>query len=187
MPKILEDEKIYRAVMQVVAERGYSGATTKQMADAADVSEVTLFRKYDSKQNLVKQAISSIISQTDLASAAQYTGDLNADLARVVQSYLDSAVRHGDFIFALFSELSRHPELIDSLDEPLNIFIAIGHLISRYQEDGKLHKEHPMHTLAVLLGPLMYSAMLVKMIPNSQLPPIDPSDHVAHFLAGRRT
>ena len=36
MPKIIEDEKIYQAVMQVVGERGYAGATTKQMADAAD-------------------------------------------------------------------------------------------------------------------------------------------------------
>lgn len=40
LPKILEDRQIYRAVMQVVSERGYFGATTKQMAEAADVSEV---------------------------------------------------------------------------------------------------------------------------------------------------
>ena len=78
MPKILEDEKIFQAVIKVVSERGYIGATTRQMADAANVSEVTLFRKFGSKQHLVKQAISSIISQTDLATAAQYTRDINA-------------------------------------------------------------------------------------------------------------
>ena len=43
MPKIVENSKIYLAVIQVVSERGYSGATTKQMADAANVSEMTLF------------------------------------------------------------------------------------------------------------------------------------------------
>ena len=36
MPKILKAEQIYRAVMQVVSERGFTGATTKQMADASE-------------------------------------------------------------------------------------------------------------------------------------------------------
>ena len=186
MPKILEEEQIYHAVMLVVAERGYTGATTKQMADAADVSEVTLFRKYGSKQQLVKQAISSIISQTDLASAAQHTGDINADLTRIVQAYQDSAVKHGDFVTSLFSEMSRHPELVDSIDEPLKIFLAIGELIERYQNEGYLKPEPPLNTVGVLLGPVMYSAMLRKAMPNSQLSPLDLANHVTCFLEGRR-
>ena len=186
MPKILEDEQIYRAVMQVVSERGYSGATTKQMADAADVSEVTLFRKYGSKQQLVKQAISSIISQTALASAAQYTGDINVDLLRVVQAYQNSAVKHGDFVFALFSEMSRHPELVDTIDEPANIFLAIGELIARYQDDGQLRQGHPMQIVAVLLGPLMYSAMMQRAFPIAQLPPLDLSNYLKDFLNGHQ-
>lgn len=184
MPKILEDEQIYRAVMQIVAERGYAGATTKQMADAAHVSEVTLFRKYGSKQQLVKQAISSIIDQTDLASAAQYSGNINADLTRIIQAYEDSAVRHGGFITALFSEMSRHPELVDSIDEPLNIFLAMGELIARYQEAGELQKGHPLHILAALLGPVMYTSMMRKAIRKNPLPPLDLSTHVTRFLKG---
>jgi len=57
------------------------------MADAANVSEVTLFRKYGSKVQLVRQAISSIVAQTDFASAAHYTGDISTDLMRVVRAY----------------------------------------------------------------------------------------------------
>jgi len=184
MPKILEDEQIYRAVIQIVAERGYSGTTTKQMADAANVSEVTLFRKYGSKQQLVKQAISSIINLSDLASAAQYTGDIYTDLTRIVQAYQDSAVKHGGFIIALFSEMSRHPELIDSIDEPLTIFMEMGKLIALYQAAGQLRKEHPLHLLAVLLGPVMYVTILSKAMPNSPLPPLNLSDHVKCFLEG---
>jgi AcrR family transcriptional regulator len=184
MPKLLEDEKIYQAVIRVVADRGYTGATTKQMADAANISEVTLFRKYGSKQQLVKQAISSIINLTNLASAAQYTGDVKNDLLKIVQAYQDSAVRHGDFVSTLFAEMSRHPELVDSIDEPLNIFLAMGKLIARYQDEGKLRKEHPLHTLAVLLGPVMYTAMMRKTILKSPLPPLDLSIHVSRFLEG---
>ncbi len=184
MPKILENEQIYRAVIQVVAERGYSGTTTKQMADAANVSEVTLFRKYGSKQQLVKQAISSIINLSDLASAAHFTGDINVDLTRIVQAYQDSAGKHGSFITTLFSEMSRHPELVDSIDEPFTIFLDMGKLVARYQENGQLRKEHPLHLLAVLLGPVMYITLLCNAMPKSALPPLDLSNHVKYFLEG---
>lgn len=182
MPKILDNEKIYQAVMQVVSERGYTGATTKQMADAADISEVTLFRKYSSKAQLVKEAISSIIGQTNLVSAVQYTGDINADLTRIVEAYQDLVVKHGDFITSLFSELSRHPELVDSIDESINIFLTMGELITRYQEEGKLQKGHPLHILAILLGPIMYTAMMRKAIRKPPLPPLDLSTHLTRFF-----
>ena len=185
MPKIIEDENIFRAVIQVVIERGYAGATTKQMADAAEVSEVTLFRKYENKAMLVKRAISSIVEQTDFSSAAQYTGDIHADLLRVVQAYQDSAVKHGFFFAALFSEISRYPELIDALDEPLNIFHAIGELITRYQKEGALEQEHPTYTVAALLGPLIYVALMHGAIPFDQLPRLNLSNYVEAFLAGR--
>lgn len=187
MPKILDDEKIYKAVMQVVSERGYAGATTKQMADAADVSEVTIFRKYGSKQQLVRQAISSIVQQTNFSSAAEYTGDINADLTRVVQAYQAAAVKHGYFFAALFSEISRHPELLDSFDQPLNIFLSIGELIARYQSEGVLQKERPLHAVAVLLGPMMYIAMIRNTVPDRQLPPLDLENHVTRFLEGHRS
>ena len=184
MPKILEDEQIYQAVMQVVSERGYASATTKQMADAANISEVTLFRKYENKAQLVKQAISYIITQTSFASSAQYTGDVHADLLRVVQAYQDTAVKHGLFIFALFADLTRHPELIDSMEEPFSIFQSFGALISRYQDEGVLKTEHPLHAVASLLGPLMYITIIRREKLDSQVPPIDLSTHVTYFLEG---
>lgn len=186
MPKILDDEQIYRAVMQVIAKRGYSGATTKQMANAANVSEVTLFRKYGSKQQLVKQAISLLLSQTNLASAAQYTGDIHADLMRIVQAYQDSAEKYGDFITSLFAEMSQHPELVASIDEPLKIFSTIAALIARYQKEGYLKSEPPLHTVGVLLGSVMYTTILRKTIPKNQLPPLDLANHVTCFLEGHR-
>lgn len=186
MPKIVKDEDVFLAVMKIVSERGYSGATTKQMAEAAKVSEMTLFRKYGNKAELVKQAISTIIGQTDLAASAHYTGDLKSDLTRIVQAYQDSAVEHGNFITSLFSEMSRHPELVSSIDRPLNIFMAIGELIARYQEEGYLKQEPPLHTVGVLLGPVMYTAILRKVIPESSIPPLDISVYVANFLTGRK-
>lgn len=186
MPKIVKDEDIYRAVMQVVNERGYAGATTKQMADAANVSEVTLFRKYGNKLQLIKQAIKAIISQSDFATAAHYTGDVAADLLRVVQSYQNSAIKHGQLIFMLLSELPRYPELADLLDTPYEIYLGIGELVVQYQKTGVLQPEHPLHAVAALLGPLIYAAMIPEAMPGNDFPSLDLQRHVSLFLEGRQ-
>lgn len=184
MPKIVENSQIYLAVIQVVSERGYAGATTRQMADAADVSEMTLFRKYGNKAELVKQAIAFMIEQTDFSSAAHYTGDVHADLLRVVQAYQDTAVKHGLFIFALFADLARHPELLDSMREPFVIFQSIGALIARYQTEGILKSGHPLHSVAKLLAPLVYISTIQNTKLDDSLPDLDLSGHVTSFLEG---
>ena len=184
MPKIVENSQIYLAVIQVVSERGYSGATTKQMADAADVSEMTLFRKHGNKAELVNQAIAFMIEQTDFSSAAHYTGDVHADLLRVVQAYQDTAVKHGLFIFSLFADLTRHPELLDSMREPFNIFQSIGVLIARYQSEGVLRTEYPLHSVAKLLAPLVYISTIRNTKMDDSLPDLDLSGHVTSFLDG---
>lgn len=185
MPKIVEDEQIFQAVIQVISERGYAGATTRQMAETAEVSEVTLFRKYESKAQLVKQAILSIIEKTDFGSVPQYTGDVHADLLRVVQAYQDTAVQHGLFIFTLFTEFSRHPELAEPMDEPLRIFKNIAELIVRYQTEGVLRQEYPLYAVANLLAPVMYISTIQNAKLDNQMPVLDLSKHVTNFLEGR--
>ena len=186
MPKIVKDEVIYRAAMQVVSERGYAGATTKQIANAADVSEMTLFRKYGNKAELIKQAVTFIIEETDFSSSALYTGDIHADLLRVVKSYQDTAVKNGLFIFALFADLTRYPELINSMKEPFSIFQSIGALIARYQDEGVLRTEHPLHSVAKLLAPLVYISTVRNTKLDNTLPDLDLSEHVAFYLDGHR-
>ena len=186
MPKIITDEEIYQAVMQVVSERGYAGATTKQMAEAANVSEVTLFRKYNNKLQLIKQAVAALVGQTDFEAATQYTGDVAVDLLRVVRAYQDSAVKHGQLIFIMLSELPRYPELVDLLDIPFEIYTGIGNLFAKYQSEGILRQEHPLHAVAALLGPMMYSAMLSGALPSHAIPSLNLENHVSVFLEGRR-
>lgn len=186
MPKIVEDEKIYHAILQTVIERGYAGATTRQMADAAGVSEVTLFRKYGNKLRLVKQAISAFIAQTEFVSAARYTGDVYADLMRVVQTYQEAGEKNGQIFSILLSEMPRYPELAESLDAPLGIIRSIGQLLARYQAEGLLRQEHPLHAVAGLLGPLNITAVMRGAMPQGSLPTPDLPNHVVYFLEGRR-
>ena len=50
-------QRILEAAAQVFAEKGYARATTRVLAAAAGVNEVTLFRHFGSKQNLFAAVI----------------------------------------------------------------------------------------------------------------------------------
>ena len=144
-----------------------------------------MFRKYGSKIHLVKKSIASIIDQIDFEGAANYSGDLQADLLRVVEAYRDSAVKHGQFFAILLSEMPRYPEMMEMTDTPFTIFKRIGGLLARYQNEGVLRQEHPFHAVAALLGPLIHVAMMRSAMQDSALPQLDLSNHVAGYLEGR--
>ena len=48
------EEKIIEASFRVIERNGISGTTTRQIADEAGLSEVTLFRKFKSKEGIIK-------------------------------------------------------------------------------------------------------------------------------------
>ncbi|MDI3484122.1 MAG: hypothetical protein PWQ74_709 [Methanobacteriaceae archaeon] len=50
-------EKILKAARETFIKKGYKGATTRKIAQEAGVSEVTLFRKFKSKSNLLREIL----------------------------------------------------------------------------------------------------------------------------------
>jgi hypothetical protein len=83
-------------------------------------------------------------------------------------------------------EIPRHPELADSLDMPLGLISRVGRLLARYQAEGILAHEHPLHAVAALWGPLMVTNIIRGAAPGIAPPPIDLVAHIAQFLDGRR-
>ena len=185
MPKIINDETIYKATMRVIMEKGYAGATTKQIAETAEISEVTLFRKYESKGNLVKKAIVYLSEQMDYEAKAKYTGDPYADLLQIVKMYQGSVEDSGRFFYTILLEISRNPELAEIVETPLSMMSHFGRMLMRYQKEGVLIEELPLHSVAALLGPLMITNMVRLSTPDVPLPAIDLETHVHNYLNGR--
>lgn len=187
MPKIVHDEVIFQVAIEQVVNCGYAGATTRQIAELARVSEMTLFRRYGSKARLVTQAFQAALDDMDFAWAAHYTGDLKTDLGRVVAHYQSLAQRHGPFMLALLVELPRQPELAALLEGPLELVQAVARLVSRYQGEGALRREPPLQTVAALIGPLIYSIMMRQALPGSEPGQPGMEAHLAGFLSGRQS
>jgi TetR/AcrR family transcriptional regulator len=51
------EQKILDAALKEFAEKGYKGATTRVIADKAGFTEMTLFRKFETKENLFYRVI----------------------------------------------------------------------------------------------------------------------------------
>ena len=186
MPKIVPDEQIYRATIEMIVNRGYANATTKQIAEAAGISEVTMFRKYGNKAQLVKQALNSLVEQIDFESAVQYTGDVKTDLLRVAHMYQGSAEENGIFFYSMLLEVSRSQEIAELVNTPLGMIHSVGKLMARYQAEGVLRQEHPLHAVAGLLGPLIATNIIRSTQVIVPFSPIDLTHHVTLFLNGRR-
>lgn len=80
---------ILRAVLPVVRSRG-GDVTTRELAEAAGVAEGTLFRVFDDKQTLVREAIAAALDP------GEFVAELGAiELTRPVEERLGTAIRLG--------------------------------------------------------------------------------------------
>jgi AcrR family transcriptional regulator len=186
MRRVIPDEQILDAALRVIAEHGYRGASTQQIAHAAGINGVTLFRRYGSKKTILLAAAAREAERLG-AGAIQHTGDLAADLTRIVDVFAHQAHTRGRVIAALLSELPRQPELADVVQYPVRVAHGVAGILARYQASGELRPGPPLQLLMALLGPIMMRAIAGNVLGGDALPPLDSSAHVAGFLAGHRS
>lgn len=81
--------KIMDATMTLIIDKGYSGATTKEIAKLAGVNECTIFRRFGEKKEIVLAAMELAkwnpgLSESDFT----YHGDLEDDLLSFSRIYM---------------------------------------------------------------------------------------------------
>lgn len=184
MAPYISDDQILSAALDLMAEKGYAGATTLQIAAAAEVSEVTLFRRYGSKKNLLLAAVKHEAEKFN-AGEIGYTGDVEADLLTVVSFYQSLVNTRGQFIAMLLSEVPRQPELREVVQVPLAIIGRITELIRNYQQEGVLEVEPVESAFAALVGPLFLDAVFNFVQPESSFSLFNSQEHVRRFIKGR--
>lgn len=108
-------ERILVAALKIFSQRGLA-ATTKEIAREAGVNEITLFRHFESKQNLVAAVTLDMLrhqaeslERIDLANP-----DLQRDVTRIAKAYDRSVSRYMGFIRALIAQPAK-PELKDRI------------------------------------------------------------------------
>ncbi len=121
-------DKLLLASIDLMAEKGYDGTTTKEIAAAAGVNEVTLFRHFGTKQKLLEAAFNRYHYAEEMTKLfnEQLTGDLHADLLLISRTYHKIMNRNRKLIFIaqkgsgtlpdeVYQEAGRHPQHLKNL------------------------------------------------------------------------
>jgi AcrR family transcriptional regulator len=160
--------ELLKAAAAVFAQHGSRGSTTRRIADAAGVNEVTLFRYFGSKDALLQEAI----AHTDdgpLASALPTTPvDPEEELTEWCGKMMDRLRGKRSIIRKCMSEMEERPELVTTA---VSTPTKASHDLATYLRKLKSEKRADgdvdiLAASAMLMGTLFHDAMGREMMPQ---------------------
>jgi AcrR family transcriptional regulator len=155
-------QRILEAAALVFAEKGYARATTRVLAAAADVNEVTLFRHFGNKQSLfaavIEQFGGPVVSR---AMEAELTGDYRQDLVAVGTHLLRLLMERKDAMRLMLCEATHFPEVqAVMVQNPRRIRRILADYLQQQIERGQVRPLHPEVMAQAFAGMLFSYAIL---------------------------
>jgi len=100
------ERKILDAALKIFAERGYDGAKTKLIAEKSGFTEMTLFRKFRTKENLFNQVLEFNSDRITLDFEQLFTPskERSEDLQLIIESVTDMVENNFEYIKILLNE-----------------------------------------------------------------------------------
>ncbi len=135
--------RIIEAAIELVNEKGYKGATTKMIAEKANVNEVTLFRHFGSKKGIVEAAIHKY-SFDELANILSdfeknLTWNLHDDVRHLARQYQGFIEKRREIILISLKESGQFPELDQMISHvPLAYKQKLISYFSEMMDRGKI-------------------------------------------------
>ena len=121
-------DKLLLAAIDLMAEKGYDGTTTKEIAAVAGVNEVTLFRHFGSKAKLLEAVVNRYHYAEEMTKLfnESLTGELHTDLLTIARTYHKLMNRNRKLFWIIqkgsstlpaevYQESARHPQQLKKL------------------------------------------------------------------------
>jgi AcrR family transcriptional regulator len=157
-------EAIREAVLEELATHGYWRMSIEGVARRAGVGKTTIYRRWDSKLQMVIDVVSAVAVQ---GMAPPDTGTLRGDL-RAMLGATSMALRHplaSQIIPDLLAEAARSPELASTLEKALrDTQVGISSAVLRRAIDrGELPADTDVQlALDLAVGPLYWRLAVVR-------------------------
>jgi len=138
-------EKLLKATLKLISEKGYLGATTREIAQEAGVTELTLFRHFGSKERLFEELLKGHTFLPMLKELLPELEGLSFEdaLTLIATRFLLSLKERKSMVKIMYSEVTSYPVKIR---EVYNKFIdEMRMTLARYfeslQDRGVLRKD----------------------------------------------
>jgi AcrR family transcriptional regulator len=155
------DRAIVAAALELMAEHGVGALRMDDVADRAGVGKATIYRRYASKDDLVTDALATLVSEIEIPDTGSTRADLLALMSQAVELYGGSMPSR--LMPALLEELRRNPPLAASVREEFlpGRRAALGEVLGRGIERGDLRDDLDVDfALDVLGGPVFYRLLI---------------------------
>ncbi len=151
---VAKREEILERALEVVARAGYRGASVKEIADAAALSQAGLLHYFDSKEELFAE----VLRKRDEVDRLAYGGSAS-DFAAMRDGYLGTIRHNADVpgLVELFSRLSvesadpQHPAHRFFLARGAGLRGQLSDAVARAQRAGEVTDRIPPETVARLV------------------------------------
>ena len=180
-------DQLLEAALQVYAESGYYGATTRRIAAAAGVNEITLFRHFGSKDVLLREALRRCQAEGTVP-LPETPQDPLQELTDWSRSHLLHLHQRAVLIRTCLGEFAERPELVTpEISCPVQATRALAGYLARLKERGlALESIDPGAAASMLLGALFAHAIGRDLVPDMYVVPAEEAvtQYVALFLRG---
>ncbi|HSR34995.1 MAG TPA: TetR/AcrR family transcriptional regulator [Anaerolineae bacterium] len=177
-------QRILQAAAMVFAEKGYARATTRSLAAAAGVNEVTLFRHFGNTQNLFA-AVMNQFGGPALSTAMEMElgGDYRKNLTMVGTRLLQLLLERKDALRLMLCEATHFPEVqAVMVQNPRRIRRMLAAYLQQQIEQGRVRPMHPEAMAQAFTGMLFSYAIVEGFFEDTLEPDLAIEDLVAQFV-----
>ncbi|MED2943856.1 TetR/AcrR family transcriptional regulator [Bacillus swezeyi] len=181
MTKQLTRERLIQAALAVFKEKGYTAASTREIAQQAGVNHLTLFRHFGNKRNLFRESVAQHVTSGDFIGGLEgrLTGNIKEDLTLIAKAYLEENLEKDTVFWIYYAESAQDPEVSE-------LIMDIPHRLQQFLAAyfAKLHSQKKISggNFQVLSG--MFFGLLNQYIMFRHLPAYRESftDHIEDFV-----
>jgi AcrR family transcriptional regulator len=177
--------RILEAAAQVFAAQGYIRATTRAIAAAAGVNEVTLFRHFGSKKNLALAAVDQYSALPDLADllSNQISGDYGQDMQLLGRTFQGFMAQRRASIRMMLCEADHLPELRDIVGQmPRSLREMLGGYLRQQIARGAVRDLNPEVMAQAFYGIFFAYNINQSLIPEPIFPDVAPEAVIDQFV-----
>jgi AcrR family transcriptional regulator len=173
-------DEILAAAAGVFAQHGFRGSTTKRIADAAGVNEITIFRQFGSKEALIREAMRHMTQSAGLMSLPKVPDDPEHELTDWSESFIQHLRLRSSIIRKTMGEMEERPEMSKCASYvPVQASNELCLYLTALKEHGRTTEQFdPKTAAAMLMGSIFADAMGREMMPDVYPQPAEKAAHM---------
>jgi len=175
-------ERILRAAREVFAKAGFEAASVEEIASAANVGVVTVYRHFGDKDGLVTAFVDELGPRRAVREARAST-DVRADLQRLAEQMLGTMREDGALVRLMLLEALKGGSLLHRVraKSPTRMLTSLTALLRVHMAAGRLREGDPQVLAQAFGGMVMAFGVLGPVLRGD--PPPDPEKTAQQLTA----